>query len=250
MKINLPAQYQTLLRIAVCMLSLASASCIQPKIQKLAIYVKAVNLGVQSELRCLWNGEYEVSDLPSIVPYAIIYAVRDGTTRGEVAEYLAKKAKESFAPDLIIFSEGSPTYAGSVYSGGLYGGFSIPVYQQVVTGLCFRLCQGRIGIRADKSNMVVELLENARQSGLLEGDTIVSIGGYSLDLDSYNSPHYAAALTAKPTHEIPIVWIRPGVGRMSGNLLPAENPALHNSPGLGYRIEEIKRNTTNQLPSQ
>jgi hypothetical protein len=223
------------------MILFLTTGCIQAKFQKLAIHDEAVTQGAQSELRCIWQGEFSQEQLPALIPFAIVSALQDGTTRGQVAEHIARKSMETLRPDVIIFYTGQTEYMGSIYSGGLYGGFSLPMYARNIVGVCFRLPRARTGVRLDEKGMVTSLAAHAVDAGLLEGDTLISIGGRSVTPKDFNSPHYFSLLNASEGDEVDVVWIRPGTGRMSGKIRLGPNPPIHNNPGIGLTIEQVRR---------
>lgn len=228
----------------LCLLCMLLPSCKTIQRQQFAHFENARHMGQQCELRVNWNGESEGSELPAMVPFAAI-AFEQVFSRGYTAKMLAEKAMEECEPDFMLFYLGQPQYAGSVSSGsfvgGVYTGFSVPTYERLVYGLCFRLCPASTGIKIGDNGLVLVKGDAAAAAGILEGDTLLSLGGKTITTGEQwmNSPHYSVLLTSQPGTEIELVWIRPGTGRMSGKMRLQPNPPNHIASGKALTLEQL-----------
>jgi len=224
-----------LLRHPCLALLLALASCATVPINRLPAYERAVSIAPVGETRVLFRDETSPTALPSMVPYATV-SMDFGSDRMYAAREIAKCAKD-LRPDVILLGDGGTHYAGSVgfgssswgYGGAFASGFSAPVYVQRMVGACYRLLPVRLGIRWDDTGMVTELTDTARASGILEGDRIVSIYGCQVMFgrDAPKGGYDQSLFDAHPGDEVPLVWIRPGTGRMEGKAVLQPNPPDH-----------------------
>lgn len=92
--------------------------------------------------------------------------------------------------------------------------------------------------------MVTEVSDKVRPIGILEGDTLVSIGGSSVSSSgSQASPWSTEALRWKAGDKVKLIWIRPGVGRMEGEVaLDQASPW----PTIRSFIQDQERETANR----
>lgn len=165
------------------------------------------------------------SDLPGATAYAIINGDFDGGSDEKHASLLKRQAATlGFAPDYLIYTPQGSAYAGSVST---YVGFGIttssPVTRPQGVALCMREIGFSTGLDWDDHGMVTDVADQVRPTGILEGDTLVSIAGAGIKSSgSQPSPWAAECLKHKPGDVVKLIWIRPGQGRMEGQatLLP------------------------------
>lgn len=173
--------------------------------------------------------QYDESSLPEFVPYCILFHTSSGRTRAKAIRQLWHRADELGA-DLVWASEREMINVGAFST---YLGFGItkhtPSSKSVVRATLFRRPPGRLGLGTDEEGMVVLIDgDGPRDAGLLEGDRILSVDGalWSKPGDTLRAPRFARLSTAKPGDQLKLVWIRPGVGRMEGDLEVVPNRRL------------------------
>ena len=198
------------------------------------------------------------TNLPVLVPYATVYGMGDLDPEG-IIERICEEVENLCWPDLIVhmdaqqFATGSQTSSSQYYYPGAFGygvyGFggstTETVYENLITAMAFRVAPTRLGIAINNNHMVLVLEDTARAAGLLEGDTIVNVGGrvWGVGADAGNSPHLEVLLSGTPGDLVSVVWIRPGTGRMEGLVKLLENPrfgldALRTVPVTGTPNDE------------
>lgn len=160
-------------------------------------------------------------NLPESTPYVILKGDFDGGTDEGHASLLKRHAKNlGFAPDYLIYAPQGSAYAGTVST---YIGFGVSTSSAVTRpqgiAYCMRELGFSTGLRWDDRNMVTEVSDKARSIGILEGDTLVSIAGSAVSFSgSQASPWSTESLRWKPGDIVKLIWIRPGTGRMEGEL--------------------------------
>lgn len=113
-----------------------------------------------------------------------------------------------------------------------------------------RALPARLPLRYTPSNgMVVQILDSAAATGLLEGDALVSIGGApAVPPREWPAwPLYERLLDSGPGDELEVEAVRPGTGRVTGKvrLLPPLAPHLSVADSIDVRampyVTEIAR---------
>ena len=142
-----------------------------------------------------------------------------------IPKRLAARWEKMGRPDLIVFRRGGDVYQGSTAQ---YVGFGVtlsqPIFAKSVFWEAYRIAPFRVGVLSDETGMVVAMTEDSRESGIQEGDKLISVngkpvgrnGGVASDFDS-------VAHALAPGQVVELVWIRPGTGRMSGSVELGEN---------------------------
>lgn len=217
------------------LLLVVGAGCATPKFKPLPAFDSAKDMPALAEPRCYYVEETDVAAMPQLVPFATVdWAWGQYYSKKSAVNAALKVVRKQTTPDVVMFAEAGTSYAGSTSSasavplsggGAVAVGFSQPIYVNNIVGICCRLAPVSLGIRWNDSGMVNEMRESAKSSGMLEGDTIVSIDGAAVTFGAkwLNSPHYVRLMKHKVGDEVPVIWIRPGTGRMEGKLRLSEN---------------------------
>jgi hypothetical protein len=213
-------------------LLLLLCSCNNFRHTKLATFDVAMSRGSRVQDPLVIHANATPPNLPGCVAYATVH----GDFHSGSEEYQALQLKKhastlGFRPDFMIYAPQGAAFAGTVST---YVGFGIttssPTYRPQGVAICFRETGFSTGMVWDERLMVTELSESARGVGILEGDTLVSIDGASMAAASGQlSAWHLKAMQHKPGDKVPVVWIRPGTGRMEGTLLlqpPTEWPPI------------------------
>lgn len=160
------------------------------------------------------------TDLGMLVPYAQISASGTKSPDGLV-EQICTRLQLLHHPDLVLWQFRGQSYAGSTSA---YMGFgmwtSVPTYENHVEGLACRLAPAYLPLRPAPDGTVLAVDESVRSCGIIEGDRLLSVADQPIQAgDAWStSPHFRVFLGAKPGDAIKLVWIRPGTGRMEGNI--------------------------------
>jgi hypothetical protein len=87
-------------------------------------------------------------------------------------------------------------------------------------------------VKFDDRQMVTGIEDWARASGLLEGDTLISLAGAEVKppAEGRLAPWATTALTVRPGDDVKVIWIRPGAGRMEGVIKAASPPPKSKAP--------------------
>jgi hypothetical protein len=159
------------------------------------------------------------ADLPSFVPYAIVFGDFHAGGPEYQADFLRHHVhRQGMRPDFLIYQNGGAGYAGQVTQFVGYGmAMSQPVYRPQGLVHCCRVAPAKMGLRFDDKAMVTDILDSQRVSGIQEGDTILNIDGKTVDTANGTLSEYRmASLGFSVGQEVKVVWIRPGTGRMEG----------------------------------
>lgn len=214
--------------ITLCFLALLSAvltSCVSATVHKLPRFDELSGQPALSHPpKLLFVEDVPPSDFPALVPYAVIGALAGEGSKNLAARAIWRKASAINA-DVVIVESAGTVYGGSVSQYVGYGAaVSTPVYEHMYRGTCFKLAPFRLGLTFNSKAMVVTASDEARQAGVLEGDTLLAVSGLAVELEGpAMSPHLDMYRRHKAGDEIELVWIRPGVGRMSGKLRALSN---------------------------
>lgn len=212
--------------ISLCPVLLLSSCVAQKRLHKLPTYDECMAIKPSGPTRYVWASETPVEELPALIPYAAI------VTAGNDQYYCMKKSIDEgtkLGADLVYMGDTTSVYAGTVTSFSGNTAFSSNQYAIAMSTCCYRLSPVRLGFWFDEDGMVVAINAETRNSGLLEGDTVVSVAGSPvLKRDGFlRSPHYRKVIKMKPGDEVTVVWIRPGTGRMEGKVTCLPNPPTH-----------------------
>lgn len=216
------------IRALLAVLVLFATACQQTPIKRLPAFERAARIPPKAATKSVEAESLDASKLPSLVPYAIVSAQTDLGLVQVVNVMLQNLSKQAQPPDLFLVQGTGSTYTGSVYSGGLSGGFSIPIYKATLAAVAYRIAPCKAGVTWDESGMITAVADPARACGIQEGDRIVSFAGTPVSLGEQwaMSPHYVKIFELKPGEETELVWIRPGTGRMSGKVKLLPNTAI------------------------
>ena len=176
---------------------------------------------------------FDVHGLPASLPAYVPYAHVAGDFYGGSPEWRARYLREQvvrrkLAPDFIVFEDLGSAYSGQVTQYFGYGiATSQPMYRPQAVAYCCRITPGLLGLAWDDKEMVTKIREEQRASGILEGDTLVSIDGKTVHSDTGTMSEFTRAfLDIAAGQVIKLVWIRPGTGRMEGELNVLPNVTL------------------------
>lgn len=227
--------------VALAALSVfTAAACTSPKVTKYPAFDAASKFAPSAPARCYLDDEVDFDRLPALAPMAVVewsFASEGGMK--SAAREIAKTADAEVHPDVIVLATGAPYYAGSNGStfggfgfgsrwrGGFVGtGFSRATYETPLYGTCYRVLPAQLGLTWDTSGMVLVASADAKKSGILEGDRILSVAGVSVQVGakSHLSAHHRVLLEHAVGDELQLVWIRPGTGRMEGLVKLQPNP--------------------------
>jgi hypothetical protein len=174
---------------------------------------------------------FRLGATPPTGPWLVPYARVDGSFDGRHSDkgYAWRLRQEAIArelnPDALLYSFQGEVTAGAVAT---YVGFGISTVTHIVRpqagAFCCRASPIALGIRMRADHMVLEVEDHVRASGILEGDTILTIDGAAVDPPLEDVSEWALrALTKIPGDNLKVVWIRPGTGKMEGTLV-AQKP--------------------------
>lgn len=214
---------------------------------------QAVALGTTTDTPILLHVDWRIPSLPPMVPFARIDGDFDGGYNDE-AQALELKDRSltlELLPDVIVFEPRGQAYSGSVgsYSGVGLSGVALgitnssPVYRPQASAHLYRLAPSQIGLRWDNNGFLRWIDDKAREeSGILEGDTLLSIGGYSIERPPNSISELEIAFLGFGVGEtLEVTWIRPGSGKMSGSITTTLPPPLPEGiESLAWKLEEAR----------
>lgn len=154
---------------------------------------------------------------------AFAFATVSGQFPGGGVRYQARllrkaAARKGIHADFFAYEPGELVHSGTSYGPGLLDGPRLELMTSSALHCMRRLPVG-LGIVLGSEGMARELTERARESGLLDGDTVLSVDGVPLEQDAQLGGHL---LGKRPGDVVELQWIRPGSGRMSGRLTLGE----------------------------
>ena len=159
-------------------------------------------------------------NLPGMIIFATVHGDFPATSISRQAWLLKREVERlGLRPDCMKFETRGSNYAGSTSQYIGYGlAMSTPVYRPQAVIHCYRLRPASLGLKWNDSFMLTWVSENTRdESGIQEGDTLLSINGQTIERSSQGtSPSENEALNLRAGDEVSLVWIRPGDGRMDG----------------------------------
>ena len=201
-----------LVLFATTLLCVTACTSIDTRLRKLPAYSAARSLPAREQPVVFFRAG--VDELfPTVIPYALITA-SGGLQRDRFVAVRDRAHAE--AADVVFFEEHEPRHVGEV---GIYWGYGVStsesVYRGTSSGLCCRLASATLGIVTDDTNMVMTLPPEIRQSGIQEGDSLLSVNGIPWSSRA-DSALWRLYVKLSPGDEVELVWLRPGIGRMAG----------------------------------
>lgn len=170
--------------------------------------------------------------MSELVPYAVVSDLLESVRPERRAEWMWTRAIV-FMPDAVVHGDDSPIMVGSRGAQTNFGRFGFgsqrAIYKTPSYGVCCREAPSVIPVRTDENLMVVEVGDHARSCGLLEGDLLVSINGVAVQKgqDALRSLHHSERLRIQPGARVKLGWIRPGTGKLEGEVDALPNPRTY-----------------------
>ena len=182
--------------------------------------------------------ELEPATIEELVPYrGKRVSTRTIWKPDRCARELTRRLVES-RPDAILVCDREASATGStampVFDPGLAFGVvftSTTTFSTEVVGYAMRATRARLPFAYNlASGTVVERRDIAACGDILEGDVVTEIGGAPAlpPVDRVTWALYPVLLQCSVNDEIPVVWVRAGVGKMQGSvrLIPPAAPHL------------------------
>lgn len=196
----------------------------QVSLVKLAGYSEAKKIGKTTKKSIvLFERSIDVDSLPMLIPYMEANCFGGRRTSEKVRADLILKESIKEEPDYVIFANTQSYATGST---GVYWGFGISTsqtnYAHKTTARLLRILPSNLGFTFNTENIVTSRQsKSVLDSGLLEGDKILSIDNRPITLKNVR----LKLLKSRPGQKVDLVWIRPGKGRMTGEIELVENKA-------------------------
>jgi hypothetical protein len=202
------------------------AGCVAPPpIEQLPAYSQAIGIAAadspQHPLFYL-EGQPGTVAHDDLVPYARIVGLRNGGDSPTLSASRLAMRLIRVMPDAFGYAEGAPEVV-SVVSAPV--GFGVttgaPVTATRVVLTAYRRAPSRMPFELHPaSDVVVGLRDKEAAGDLMHGDTVTSIGGWSLvdGVTFDQSPWARQRLALRPGDSVPVTWVRSGVGAMRGNI--------------------------------
>lgn len=216
--------------ISSLILLMALTGCIT--VQRLPAYDIAMSLPGPDRPKLFYDNTVKLNS--ALTPYAVL------NSQGYAREIWEKAAE--LKADVVLIKTGNTQYTGSVGTAMPlgYGGaiaVALPMYQTTIYGYCYRLNPARMGLGLDQNLMVIELNNDLKEAGILEGDKLISMNGVGYD------PVMPERLNFKPGDEVILTVIRPGTGRINIKAKMMENPPtyLDYADAIPWEAPEIKQ---------
>ncbi len=204
--------------------------CISVHVQKLPAYDAARRLPAHDRPKLFYAEDVDWSKMPAFAPFALISA--GSTSIIPNRESFARSAwseATKLGADVIVISDEDSQIAGYMM---YYWGYGItsfhPVERRYVVGTCLKLQPARLGIRQDRTGMILSVDPKTKECGILEGDTLLLIDDVPVTNGAQDLKNYCCKLlTLQPEQSVSLVWLRPGLGRMEGKVKALANPPAH-----------------------
>jgi hypothetical protein len=175
------------------------------------------------------RGEHTDAVVFELIPYCESEWTRDGgdlttTARSGVSTLIYHM------PDAVVCSEGRTQVTGVVTTHILFGVSSGGATTATPTAaLGYREAPAVLPFQWDLGSTMVRKIHDRSKCGeLIEGDTIASVNG--IDVTDKQLAYSALAadwIRAKPGSKARVGWIRPGTGRMEGDVEMIANPRTY-----------------------
>ena len=218
--------------LATLPLLLALAGCESYSVQHYSTFDVAMEMEPTREDPPILHRNSLPNDLPHLVVYARVHGDFHGEYASVHAVLLKRVAEEKkLTADVLIYSP-----EGSKF---VFTGFGSYVPRPQGSAYCYRLSPIGLGFQWNANQMVTSVTDAThQQSGLQEGDTLVSLNGHAVTATtSPVLPYHAEMLRLRPGDPVKMVWIRPGTGRMEGVFeageprpLPSDLQSFYKSP--------------------
>lgn len=214
----------------------------QPAAVVFAMLQSCVSTGNISTQKSMFYSQALTMTAPEQPRQVMLLALGSGTPANELVPYVAlsclsTKSESGAAqrlwaeciehrPDVVSYASGEDVQTGAV---GQYWGWGIstatPTYARSYRAWCLRAPDAILPFRSDGNGMVLQIDADEAQSGLIEGDTVLSANGATYDKDQgFNSSWFGMRLALKPGEEVSVVAIRPGTGRVTAKVRAKPNP--------------------------
>jgi hypothetical protein len=212
--------------LAVAALSAGACVSTNTTVVPMASFKEAVDMADPNKPEnppLLCNGPFA----EELVSYAYIDGV--GSNKERLADAAWQRSLE-LMPDVLIYLDGGVVTTGSVTTNWGFGvSSSDNVYRNTCRVLLCRKAPCVLPFVADYKGGLVRVVQaSAKDSGLLEGDTILSIGidgpGSANVVWNELMQSLAARLHLQVGQKISVIATRPGTGRVEATVTTVENP--------------------------
>lgn len=202
-----------------------AACAAPPQIQQLPAYGIALGL-VDADAprppKLFVKGVTPEAVFDDLVPYAQVEGMRNMANTWQSAATALAERLIRVMPDAFCYVEGKPEVAGVVTT---HVGFGVSTGSTVqfapVTMQALRAAPSRMPFELHpETDVVVVVRDKAAVGAMTEGDTLTSVGGWSvLGPEPYAQSVLARRrLELQPGDKLEIEWVRSGVGKMSGSV--------------------------------
>jgi hypothetical protein len=223
---------RTQFTLALAMVALLASCGSTLGLERLAGYEECISTAADSPKKSKLLTTRSAAAMSELVPYAIVSELLGSVRPERRAEWMWARAIV-FMPDAVVYGENTPINVGSRGShmsiGRVGFGSQRAIYKTPSYGVCCREAPSVIPVRTDDNLMVIDVGDQARGCGLLEGDLLVSINGVVIEKggNALRSLHHKDRLRIQPGAKVKLGWIRPGTGKLEGEVEALPNPRTY-----------------------
>lgn len=227
------------MRLALVLATLSFASCQSQRahFDRLSTYEAAMACArPEPPVRPVLFVGLDAVPQDELVPYAVLPGSRAVDFSPSIGASYSYRRAVQVMPDAIAYREGGMYQAGQIHAYWGYGVSTTSNVNLVVNAaICFREAPAKLPFRMAPSAMVTVIDPIARDCGLLEGDTVLSIDGFAVTPhdDAMRSEHLVGRLRLRPGAPVRVIAIRPGTGRVEASVTPIENPRSYRTHHCG-----------------
>lgn len=225
---SIAARMKTPTTFISLLVTLALFSCTATSdVSRLATFDAAADQVGVTDPKVFGIGEISPHTFPAVVPIAEIRVTSDAQNRRAVIREVYRKASDLGA-DVALIMDSQTYVTGEDTRADDPFGLAFPTYERKSWVLACRLAPSRLGVQTNSNGMVTVISNpSVRDAGVQEGDTLLSIAGIKINPETRSASLDKWLIEAQVGSEVPLVWIRPGPGRMEGVALMVENPPTH-----------------------
>jgi hypothetical protein len=237
------------MRLPVLLIALLLVACTStPPTVRLPSYDAAIAMADVDNPRMpklFARGDVDDSIMFELIPYALWAWTRDGGNLESGTKSATHRLIREM-PDAVICGEGRTEIGGVTTSHMLLGVSTGSVATSTPTeAIAYREAPAVLPFRWDLATTMVRKVHDAAKCGdIIEGDAVAYVSG--IDITTKNLAATGLPfmwIQARPGSKVAVEWIRPGKGRMTGEVELIANPRAYRSSrdSFTFSMGEVRK---------